>query len=75
MLKVDLMIETKVKRKIVNVVPISSKAKNRFANVMDKLHGCYVEQEDNGKLFLASINKKNFFWVDKENDPNWKIVK
>ena len=42
---------------------------------MDKLHGCYVEQEDNGKLFLASINKKNFFWVDKENDPNWKIVK
>jgi len=74
-LKVDLMTETKVKRKIVNVVPVSSKAKNRFANVMDKLHGCYVEQEHNDKLFLASINKKNFFWIDKENDPNWKIVK
>ncbi len=67
--------QTKVKRKMVNVEPISSKAKNRFANMMDKLHGCNVEQETNDKMFLASINKKYFFWVDKLNDPNWKIVK
>jgi hypothetical protein len=67
--------QTKVKRKMVNVEPISSKAKNRFANMMDKLHGCNVEQETDDKMFLASINKKYFFWVDKLNDPNWKIVK
>jgi|DEB0MinimDraft_6_1074348.scaffolds.fasta_scaffold472407_1 hypothetical protein len=66
---------TKVKRKMVNVEPISSKAKNRFANMMDRLHGCHVEQETEDKLFLASINRKNFFWIDKTNDPNWKIVK
>lgn len=66
---------TKVKRKMVNVEPISSKAKNRFANMMDRLHGCHVEHETEDKLFLASINRRYFFWIDKTNDPNWKIVK
>ena len=66
---------TKVKRKMVNVEPISSKAKNRFANMMDRLHGCHVEQETEDKLFLASINRRYFFWIYKTNDPNWKIVK
>ena len=69
------MMQTKVKRKMVNVEPISSKAKNRFANMMDKLHGCHVEQETDTKLFLASINKKYFFWIEKVNDPHWKIIK
>ena len=67
--------QTKVKRKMVNVEPISSKAKNRFANNMDKLHGCHVEQETDDKMFLASINKKYFFWVLKTNDPNWNFIK
>lgn len=69
------MMTTKVKRKIVNVEPITNKAKNRFANMMDNLHGCYVEQETDKQVFLASINKRYFFWIDKVNDPNWKIVK
>lgn len=65
----------KLKRKMVNVEPISNKAKNRFANNMDKLHGCHVEQETDTKLFLASINKKYFFWIDKVNDLHWSIMK
>ena len=65
----------KVKRKMVNVEPISNKAKNRFANIMDKLHGCHVEQETDDLMFLASINKNYFFWVSKTNDAHWKIVK
>ena len=67
--------QTKVKRKMVNVEPISNKAKNRFANMMDNLHGCHVEQENDKQLFLAAINKKYFFWIDKENDQHWRIVK
>jgi hypothetical protein len=67
--------QTKVKRKMVNVEPISNKAKNRFANMMDSLHGCHVEQENDKQLFLASINKKYFFWIDKVNDPHWNVVK
>ena len=63
------------KRKMVNVEPISSKAKNRFANLMDKLHGCHVEQETDNTMLLASINKKYFFWVLKTNDVHWKIAK
>ena len=66
--------QIKVKRKMVNVQPISNKAKNRVANIMDKLHGCHVEQETDTKLFLASINKQYFFWIDKINDPNWKLI-
>ena len=62
--------QTKVKRKMVNVQPISNKAKNRFANVMDKLHGCHVEQETDNQMFLESINKQYFFWIDKVNDPH-----
>ena len=64
-----------IKRKMVNVEPVSSKAKNRFANNMYKLHGCHVEQETDDKMFLASINKKYFFWVLKTNDPNWNFIK
>ena len=67
--------QTKVKRKMVNVEPISNKAKNRFANIMDKLHGCHVEQENDKQMFLASINKQYFFWIDKVNDSHWRIVK
>ena len=63
------------KRKMVNVQPISNKAKNRFANVMGKLHGCHVEQETDDKMFLASINKQYFFWVLKNNDEHWRIMK
>jgi len=46
-----------------------------FANLMDKLHGCHVEQETDNQMFLASINKQYFFWIDKVNDPNWKVIK
>ena len=66
---------TKEKRKMVNVEPISSKAKNRFANIMDNLHGCHVEQENNNMIFLASINKCYFFWLPKDGNEHWKIVK
>ena len=65
---------TKDKRKFVNVEPISSKAKNRFANIMDKLHACVVEQEKDNMFFLASINKCYFFWLPKDGNEHWKIV-
>jgi hypothetical protein len=35
----------------------------------------HVEQETDDKMFLASINKKYFFWVLKTNDPNWNLIK
>jgi hypothetical protein len=55
------------------VTPKSSKAKNRLINTMDGDPICQVEQRQDGKVFLASSNRKYFFWVDARNDPNWSL--
>jgi hypothetical protein len=55
------------------VTPKSSKAKNRLANTMGGDVSCIVEQQKDQKVFLASANRKYFFWVDLSNDPNWII--
>ena len=67
--------KTKVKKQFINVQPKSSKAKNRFVNVMDKLHAMEVEQETDSQFFVVSINRRYCFWLNKENDPNWEIIK
>ncbi len=65
----------KIKKRFINVVPKSSKAKNRFINQMDSLHAMEVEQETDTQFFVVSINRRYCFWLNKENDPNWIIVK
>jgi hypothetical protein len=65
----------KTKSKFVCVSPLSSKAKNRFANQMEKFHSCLVEQETDDMLFLASLNKQYFFWVPKKGNEHWKVEK
>ena len=64
-----------MKTKFVTVQPKSSKAKNRFSNMMDGLHSCKVQQEDDGRMFLESITGRYFFWISKFNDPNWTLIK
>jgi hypothetical protein len=66
---------TKVKKQFINVEPKSSKAKNRFVNQMDSLHAMEVEQETDTQFFVVSINRRYCFWLNKENDSNWEIVK
>lgn len=66
---------TKIKRKIITVNPISKLAKIRFEEMMDSLHSCYVEGEDDAMMFLCSVNKKYQFIVNKKNDTNWKLIK
>ena len=63
---------TKTKR--VCVTPLSRKAKNRFANEVDLLHSCRVEKRENGKVFLASISGKYFFWINELSDDHWEIL-
>ena len=69
-------------RKVI-VKPKSSKAKNRFANIMEGNPVCVVEQDTGGELFLASENRKYFFWVSTrtgsnrfgdKTDKDWEIV-
>ena len=55
------------------VTPISKKAKNRFANLMDKNNICKIEQHLDHKVFLTSLNGCNHFWVHLDNDKDWMI--
>jgi hypothetical protein len=64
-----------MKTKFVTVQPKSKKAKNRFFNMMNNLHSCRVQQEDDTKMFLESISGRYFFWMDKTEDPNWTLIK
>jgi hypothetical protein len=66
---------SKVKKKLINVSPKSSKAKNRFVNQMDSLHAMEIEQETDTQFFVVSINRRYCFWLNKENDLHWNIVK
>ena len=55
------------------VTPKSSKAKNRFANLMGSDGTCIIEQVKGDMLFLRSANKRNFFWIHVKNDPHWML--
>ena len=67
----------------VTVKPKSSKAKNRLANTMDGNPVCFVEQDTGGELFLASANRRYFFWVSyrsgssrfgDSSDAHWEVT-
>ena len=67
----------------VTVKPLSAKAKNRFANIMDSNPVCTVEQDTGEELFLVSENRRYSFWVSTRTgsnrfgskiDGHWEIV-
>jgi protein involved in ribonucleotide reduction len=62
-----------MKTKFVCVTPKSSKAKNRFVNIMEGFHSCKVEQETNDKFFLVSLNRQYCFWIQKSGNEHWGI--
>ncbi len=66
---------TTMKTEFLCVQPKTSKAKNRFANEMYNLHSCRVEKREDGKIFLASINGRYFFWINEREDDHWSIIK
>lgn len=65
----------KKKKKFINVIPLSKKARNRFINIMDSFHSCEIEQETKDKLFLVSLNKQYCFWIQREGNEHWKLEK
>jgi hypothetical protein len=42
---------------------------------MDSLHAMEVEQENDTQLFVVSINRRYCFWMEKQNDPHWEVIK
>ena len=63
------------KKEFLCVKPKTSKAKNRFANMMNGLHSCRVENRKDGKVFLASISGNYFFWMNESADDHWEVIK
>lgn len=70
-------------KQTVKVKPLSAKAKNRFANLMESNPICVVEQDTGGELFLASENRRYFFWVSTRTgvcrfgdkiDKHWEVI-
>jgi hypothetical protein len=59
----------------VTVKPKSSKSKNRLCNIMDGNPVCVVEQDTGEELFLASANRKYFFWVSLRTGTNRLVIK
>ena len=55
------------------VTPLSKKAKNRFANLMNSDPECIIEQNKGDRVFLTSNNGKNHFWVSLIGDKDWEI--
>jgi len=55
------------------VTPKSKKARNRFCNLMASESQCVIEQQKGNRVFLRSLNNKNFFWVSLHNDTDWIV--
>jgi len=55
------------------VTPKTKKAKNRFHNIMDSCDEVIIEQNKGNKVFVTSSNRKNHFWVNLNQDPDWDI--
>ena len=55
------------------VTPVSRKAKNRFANIMDANSECIIEQHVGTRVFLTSMNGRNHFWVHLDKDTDWMV--
>jgi hypothetical protein len=69
-------------RKVI-VKPKSSKAKNTFVNTLNSNPVFTVEQDTGEELFLASVNRKYFFWVSLREgvnrfgdkaDAHWEVL-
>ena len=67
----------------VTVKPKSSKSKNRLCNTFNSNPVFTVEQDTGEELFLASANRKYFFWVSlrtgtnrfgNKADAHWEVI-
>ena len=66
---------SKVKTRFLYVQPRSVQARDRFESLMDKLHSCRIEREVDDRVLLSSISGRYSFWINKEFDSHWEVLK
>ena len=79
----NTLIHKRPMNRTVTVKPKSSKAKNTFVNTLNSNPVFTVEQDTGEELFLASENRKYFFWVSLREgvnrfgdkaDAHWEVL-
>jgi hypothetical protein len=71
----NLPTDSKMKKKFINVVPVSKIARERFINHMENFHSCLVIDEDENFYHLVSLNGMYEFHLQRKGNDHWKIVK
>tara|TARA_Y100000590_G_C15551246_1_gene950993 strand:- start:62 stop:256 length:195 start_codon:yes stop_codon:yes gene_type:complete len=64
-----------MKKEFICVNPRSSTAKDRFINMMDKLHSCRVDSRSGGRVQLSSISNRYSFEMFEGGDDHWEVIK
>jgi len=64
-----------MKKEFICVKPRSFEAKERFVDLMDKLHSCSVVNRKNGKVILSSISNRYDFEMFEGGDDHWEVIK
>jgi hypothetical protein len=55
------------------VTPKARKHATDSVILMGQESECMIEQNKGDRVFLRSLNGKNFFWVNLFNDSDWSI--
>ncbi len=66
--------KTAIKTEFICVKPMSSLAKDRFDNCMDRLHSCRVIKREFGKVVLESISNRYTFEMFEGSDDHWEVI-
>lgn len=64
-----------MKSEFIYISPKSLDAKVFFELDLKELHSCKVLEKTDNKLLVKSIAGEYYFWIDKEQDKNWELVK
>lgn len=65
----------KIKTEFVYIEPKNTNSKLTFEIDFKGLHSCKVLERTSNKLFVKSIAGEYYFWIDKDQDPNWSLIK
>ena len=64
-----------MKSQFIYIQPKSTDSKLMFDIDLKQLHSCKVIENLPNKLLVKSIAGDYYFWISKESDDNWDIIK
>jgi hypothetical protein len=65
----------KTKSEFVYIEPKNTDSRLTFEIDFKGLHSCKVMEKHSDKILVKSIAGDYYFWINKEKDPNWSLIK